>query len=147
MKEKYMKLALEEAKKAFNANEVPIGAVIVCNDEVVSFGYNMKEKLSNPIKHAEIIAIEDACNKRNTWYLDDCDIYVTVEPCLMCFGAINESRIKNIYYGIANEKYGFSNYVKDNYIVEKRINVEGGILSEESLEIVQNFFKSKRNNV
>ena len=106
MKEKYMTEAIKQEKKAYNKKEVPVGAVIVCNNKIIAKSYNMREKKKNVIKHAEIIAIAKACKKKKTWKLDDCEIYVTMEPCLMCFGAIMQARIKKIYYGIQNEKYG-----------------------------------------
>ena len=126
----YMKIALKEAEKSLKYDDVPIGAVIVCNNKVISKAHNMKEKLLISTKHAEIIAIEKACKKLNNWYLNDCTLYVTVEPCLMCCGAIIQSRVKRVVYATKNEKFGyvesidkvFENKKNNHYvIVEKGI--------------------------
>ena len=109
--EKYMKIAYKEAEKAYKNGEVPVGAVIVKDNIVVSKAYNKKEKYQCTTKHAEIIAIEKACKKLKTWHLDDCEIYITMEPCMMCTGAIIQSRIKKIYYAIENEKFGYLNKI------------------------------------
>lgn len=102
MVEKYMKMALFEAKKAYFEDEIPVGCVIVYKNEVIACGYNEKESKNSAIRHAEIVAIEEACGKLGTWHLDDCDLYVTLEPCMMCLGAIIEARIKNVYFGTRN---------------------------------------------
>ena len=98
MYEKIMKIALKNAKKALKHDEVPVGAVIVKNNKIISQAYNKKEKTKNVINHAEIIAISKACKKLKTWRLDDCEIYITMEPCMMCSGAIEQARIKKIIY-------------------------------------------------
>ena len=103
--EKYMKIAIEEAKKAANSGDIPVGAVIVKNGKVISVAHNEKEKNNSPLDHAEMIAIKNACKKLNTWHLDDCEIYITMEPCMMCTGAIIQSRIKKIYYAIENDEH------------------------------------------
>ena len=95
--EKIIELMLKEAEKAYNKNEVPVGAVVVRKGKIVSKAHNLKENKRNATKHAEIIAIDRACKKLKTWHLDDCEMYVTLEPCLMCVGAIIQSRIKKIY--------------------------------------------------
>ena len=100
----YMAEALKLAKKAFKAGEVPIGAVIVYNDKIIGKGYNQKEKKKNSLKHAELIAIDEACNNIGDWRLNDCEIYITLEPCMMCYGAIVETRINKIVYGLKREK-------------------------------------------
>lgn len=99
MVEKYMKMALLEAKKAYFEDEIPVGCVIVYKNEVIACGYNEKESKNSAIRHAEIVAIEAACGKLGTWHLEDCVLYVTLEPCMMCLGAIIEARIKNVYFG------------------------------------------------
>ena len=104
--EKYMKIAIEEAKKAANSGDIPVGAVIVKNGKVISVAHNEKEKNNSPLDHAEMIAIKNACKKLNTWHLDDCELYVTMEPCMMCAGALIQSRIKKVIYGVNNEKFG-----------------------------------------
>lgn len=101
-----MKMALLEAKKAYCEDEIPVGCVIVHKNEIIACGYNEKESKNSAIRHAEIVAIEAACGKLGSWRLDDCDLYVTLEPCMMCLGAIIEARIKNVYFGpkiIANK--------------------------------------------
>ena len=142
MKEKYMKEAINQAKKAYKKNEVPVGAVIVCDNKIIAKSYNMREKKKNAIKHAEIIAIAKACKKKKTWKLDDCEIYVTMEPCLMCFGAIMQARIKKIYYGIENEKYGYHKFVNKKTI--ENLKIENEIMKKESLDLVKVFFKNMR---
>ena len=138
----YMKLALKEAKKAFKQNEVPIGVVIVKNNKIISKAHNKKEKTKIVTKHAEIIAIEKACKKLKTWHLNDCILYTTVEPCLMCSGAIIQSRIKKVYFSTANEKFGeLLNQVKKK---NNRMDVDIGLYEEKSVELLQKFFKNKR---
>ncbi len=137
MNEYYMKLAIKQAKKALKHNEVPVGAVIVKNNKIISKAYNKKEKTKNVIKHAEIIAISQACKKIKNWRLDNCEIYVTMEPCMMCSGAIEQSRIKKIIYGIKNEKYGYTDNLKNIEIISQ-------ICEEECKNIVQTFFQKKR---
>ena len=99
MEEKYMKIALEEAKKAYNKDEIPVGAVIIKNGEVVAKAYNLKETKQDTTNHAEILAIKKASKKLGTWRLTDCEMYVTLEPCSMCAGALIQSRIKKVYIG------------------------------------------------
>ena len=137
MNEYYMNIAIKEAKKALKNGEVPVGAVIVKNNKIISKGYNKKESKNNAIKHAEIIAIEKACKKIKNWRLEDCVIYVTMEPCMMCCGAIEQSRIKKIVYGVKNEKYGYTQYLKN-------IKIESEIYDDICREMVQSFFKKKR---
>ena len=139
MHEKYMKLAIIEAKKAFKKDDVPIGCIIVKNNKILSRGYNKKENKNIATKHAEIVAIEKACKKLKTWHLDDCTIYATLEPCMMCLGAILQSRISNIVYGLENENFGA---LHDNEF--KNINIVKNILKEESKILLQNFFVEKR---
>ena len=147
MEEKYMKEALKEAKKSLLSDDVPVGAVIVLNNKIISRGHNMKEKNNDPTQHAEIIAIKKAAKKLNDWYLKDCIMYVTMEPCLMCIGALIQSRIKKIVYGIKNDKFGYVDSI-DNILSNKQNNhiveAKGNILANESKILVQNFFKTKR---
>ena len=142
-----MKEALKEAKKAYDKLEVPVGVVIVKDDKIIARAYNQKEMKNNPIKHAEIIAIEKACKKINNWRLIDCDMYVTLEPCPMCTGAIINSRIKKIYIGAMQEKTGACGSKVDlleKYKTETKIEVEFGILKNDCLKLVQDFFKELR---
>ena len=102
----YMRIAFEEAKKAYNESEVPVGCCIVQGDKVIAKAHNLREQKHDVTMHAEIVAIKKACAKLKRWILDDCVIYITAEPCLMCAGAISQSRIKTIVYSVASPKYG-----------------------------------------
>ena len=137
MNEYYMKLAIKQAKKALKHNEVPVGAIIVKNGKVLSKAFNKIEKTKDPTKHAEIIAISKACKKIKNWRLDDCEIYVTMEPCMMCCGAINQSRIKKIVYGTKNENYGNTKKLKNIKIISQ-------ICESECTKMIQTFFKKRR---
>ena len=146
-KEYFMKEALKEAKKAYNKLEVPVGVVIVKDDKIIARAYNQKEMKNSPIKHAEMIAIEKACKKLNNWRLNDCEMYVTLEPCPMCAGAIINSRIKKVYIGAVQEKTGACGSKVDlieEYRSETKIDVEFGILKDKCLKLVQEFFKELR---
>lgn len=147
MKERYMKLALVEAKKAFEIGEVPVGAVIVKDDIVLAKSYNKKEKEQTATSHAEINAINKASKKISNWRLNDCEIYVTLEPCPMCASAIKQSRIKKIYYGISILDSNTKKIVEE--ILSKNDNnslvfQEGNVLKKECLDILQKFFEQKR---
>ena len=146
-KEYFMKEALKEAKKAYKKLEVPVGVVIVKDNKIISKAYNQKEEKNSPIKHAEIIAIEKACKKLNNWRLNDCEMYVTLEPCPMCAGAIVNSRIKKVYIGAPQQKTGACgskvNIIED-YKTETKVDIEFGIMQEECLNIMQDFFKELR---
>lgn len=135
----YMNIALEEAKKASKKNEVPIGATIVKNNKVIAKAYNRKTLDNIATYHAEIIAIEKACKKLKTWYLDDCILYTTVEPCLMCTGAIIQSRIPKVVYGTNNEAFGYLSKLQDS-----KIEIVSGILKDECSQILTEFFKIQR---
>lgn len=142
----FMKESLKEAKKALKANEVPIGAVITKNGKIIARGHNSREKKQNAIKHAEIIAIEKACKKLKSWRLDDCEIYVTLEPCPMCAGAIANARIKKLIYG-AKEKTSGDNLC-EKILSSIRLNHKVEIIFDESSQdcatILTEFFKNKR---
>lgn len=150
MKEKifFMKQALKEAEKAYRKGEVPIGAVIVKDGKIISRGHNLKEIKKDTTKHAEIIAIEKASKKIDAWRLEDCDIYVTMEPCPMCMGAIINSRIRKIYYGIPDLKAGACGSVIDltTYKFNHIPTYEKNVLGEESKELLQRFFRELRAN-
>ena len=143
MEQKFMKEALIEAKKAYDKQEIPVGAVIVKNGRIISRAHNLKETKQTATAHAEILAIQKANKKLNNWRLVDCDIQVTLEPCDMCMGAILSSRIKNIYIGTLDpkkkEKIDINKY-KEEYDT----NIEYGIMQEKSEEILKNFFKDLR---
>ena len=140
---KYMIEALKEAKKACELGEVPIGAVIVKDNKIISRAFNKKESSNLATSHAEILAINKACKKLNNWRLLDCTLYVTVEPCLMCCGAIIQSRIKKVVYGTSNEYYGAVESI-DNTLKKYNIEVENNILQNECSNIMKEFFKKRR---
>lgn len=146
MKNKFMEAAYKEAIKARDEDEVPVGAVIVKNGKIIARAHNRKEKNNDPIGHAEILCIKKACKKVGDWYLKDCEMYVTLEPCVMCAGAIMHSRIEKVFYGAKDDKRGalgglfnlmeqkgFNHYFEINYL-EK---LECG-------QILKDYFKSKR---
>ena len=140
MNEKIMKIAFKESKKANKINEIPVGAVIIKNEKIISKGYNMKEKYNDPTMHAEIIAIRKACKKLKDWRLDDCTLFVTMEPCEMCLDVILESRIKNIVCGIKNKK----NSKVNDLIRKNQINIVYGVYEKKILEKLNAFFQKIR---
>ncbi len=147
IQEKFMKIALQQAQKAMAQDEVPVGAVIVKDDLILSRAYNKKEKNNCSVYHAEIEAIRKACKKLGNWHLDDCDIYVTLEPCSMCAGAIINSRIANVYFGAYDPKAGCCGTLY-NLPTDKRFNhtanVQGGILQQQCAQLLSDFFRQKR---
>ena len=142
-----MKEAIKEAKKALKKDEVPIGCVIVYEDKVIARGHNLRETKQLSTCHAEIMAIQKACKKLGTWRLEDCSLYVTLEPCPMCSGAILQSRIKDVYYGAYDPKGGCIDSCMKMYEV-KGFNhypqTHGGILEEECATLLKDFFREKR---
>lgn len=146
-KEFYMREAMVEAKKAEAINEVPIGAVIVRDGEIIGRGYNQRETTNRAITHAEMIAIDEANQTINNWRLENCALFVTLEPCVMCSGAIVLSRIPNVYYGASDFKGGTAGTLM-NLLEEDQFNhqsyVESGILQEECSEILSAFFRKLR---
>ena len=141
-----MKTAIEQANKAFSNGEVPVGAVIVKNGEIIATGRNMREEKQNALSHAEIEAINNACKNLGTWRLDDCEMYVTLEPCPMCTGAIINSRIKTLIFGAYDLKSGSVDSVINlcDYPYNHKVEIYGGIMEDECLEILQRFFKKLR---
>ena len=147
-KERFMKAAIKEALKAEMLDEVPIGCVVVKDNKIIARGYNVRETKHESTGHAEIKTLQKACKKLNSWRLEDCDLYVTVEPCIMCGGAIIQSRIKNVYFGAYDPKggaFGSSINILDAKNINHHPNVEGGILEKECAELIKEFFKRKRN--
>ena len=142
-----MKLALSEAETAFLNNEVPVGAVIVKNGKVIAAAHNRREEKQNALSHAEIEAINIACKKLGSWRLDDCEIYVTLEPCPMCTGAIINARIKTVIFGGYDNKMGAMDSVINlcDYPFNHKPEIYGGIMEDECLAILQKFFKKLRN--
>ncbi len=138
--EYFMQEALKEALKAYEQDEIPVGAVVVKDKKIISKAHNIKEQTNNVANHAEIIALQKASQKLNTWKLDGCDLYVTLEPCLMCYGAIKQSRINTVFLalpGNENKDYSCRRYIEDDILVDS-------VFKEESHELIKNFFKEKR---
>lgn len=145
--EKYMKMAIAQAKKAWKIDEVPIGCVIVFQDKVIARGYNRRNTDKNTLSHAELNAIRKASRKLGDWRLDDCEMYITLEPCQMCSGAIVQSRIKKVYIGCMNSKAGCAGSVLNLLQVEKfnhKVIIENGILEEECSNMLKSFFRELR---
>ena len=144
----FMQHALNLAKKAYRKGEVPVGAIITRNNKIVSEAYNRREKKQNALYHAEILAIDKACKKLKSFRLDDCEMYVTLEPCPMCSGAIINARLKKVYFGCPDLNYGCAgskyNFLQDKTF-EHLVDVEGGLLGEESKSLIKNFFVEIRN--
>ncbi len=143
----FMKEALKEAKKAEQILEVPVGAVIVKDNKIIARAYNQKETKCDTTKHAEILAIQKASKKLKAWRLTDCEMYVTLEPCSMCAGAIIQSRIKKVYIGAMDEKTGSCGSVYnlfEDYKFNHHVEAEYGICKEECEEIIKEFFKKIR---
>ena len=144
----FMEMALVEARKAEDIGEVPIGAVIVKDNKVIASGYNERETLKNPLAHAEIIAINNASKALDSWRLLECTLYVTIEPCSMCAGAIVNSRIQRVVIGAMDPKMGACGSVVDLVRHEKfnhRVELVQGVLEEECSNIIKQFFKKLRN--
>ncbi|MES2627900.1 MAG: nucleoside deaminase [Bacteroidota bacterium] len=140
--EYFMGMALKEAAAAFEDDEVPVGAVIVCNDRIIARGSNQTERLTDVTAHAEIIAITAAANHLGAKFLDECTLYVTLEPCVMCAGAIGWARPMRVVYGASDEKRGFSTV--QGRIFHPKTQITSGILAEECGNLVREFFRRKR---
>ncbi len=138
----YMRLALAEARKALDKGEIPIGAVIVCQGRVVARAHNLTETLTDPTAHAEMQAITMAANELGGKYLTDCTLYVTVEPCVMCAGAIGWAQLPHLVFGCRDEKRGFLTYAP--HALHPKATTEGGILEEECRQLMQDFFRERR---
>ncbi|MBO7480786.1 MAG: nucleoside deaminase [Bacteroidales bacterium] len=140
--EKYMRIALQEAREAELDGEVPIGAVVVCGDKVIAKAHNRTEHLHDVTAHAEIMAITSAEDYMNAKYLTDCTLFVTVEPCVMCAGAIAWAQLAEVVYGANDEKRGFSRY--SSQILHQKTKLTKGILTEDCEKIMKDFFAKKR---
>ena len=146
-KEKYMKEAIKEAIKAYKIEEVPVGAIIVKDGKIIARAHNKKETKKNATSHAEILAIQKACKKLESWRLTDCEMYVTLEPCSMCAGALINARIKKVYIGTEDAKTGACGSVLnllEDYKFNHKIEVEKYILKDECEKILKDFFKMLR---
>ena len=144
--EKFMKEALKEALKALKKDEVPVGCVIVKDNKIVGRGYDKRESTNDPSAHSEIIAIRKAAKKLGDWRLENCDLYVTLEPCAMCLGASILARIRRIIYGAENPKFGAISSVVNllNYKWNHKIKIVSGILKDECSNILKEYFRNKR---
>ncbi len=143
----YMKLALEEANKAGALGEIPVGAVVVRSGEVIARGHNLRETRQNALLHAEVVAIAQACEALGSWRLSDCDLYVTLEPCVMCTGAILNARLRRVYFGAYDDKMGSlkgGNTLFRDYCFQTPTEVYGGIMEQECLQLLQDFFQKQR---
>ena len=142
--EYYMMLALKEAKKAYEDGEIPVGAIVVLNEKVIAHGQNMSEKLNDPTAHAEMIALTSAFNLIGSKFLPDATLYVTLEPCLMCAGAIYWSRIGKIVYGADDDKNGYKKTTAANWPFHPKTELVRGVLKDQCAQIMTDFFKNKR---
>lgn len=142
--EYYMMLALKEAKRAYDEGEVPVGALVVMNEKVIARGYNMTEKLNDPTAHAEMIALTAAFNFLGAKYLPEATLYVTVEPCLMCSGALYWSKIGRVVWGADDEKNGYKHITRDEWPFHPKTEIVKGVLKEECTQLMKDFFKARR---
>jgi len=144
--EQFMQEALSEAQKAFVKGEVPVGAVLTCNEEIITRAHNQPLSRNDPTAHAEILAIREACQKKGNYRLPGCDLYVTLEPCAMCLGAAVQARIRRLIFGTLDPKSGAVESVMEFPFqrLNHRIKITGGVLGEECGKILKSFFKKKR---
>lgn len=145
-----MYAALQEAEKAFEEDEVPVGAVVVYKDRIIGRGYNQIERLKDATAHAEMIAITSAANYLGNWRLNECSIYVTVEPCIMCTGALLNSRIDELYFAVYDTKFGACGSIynlAEEFKTNHKIKVYSGLMASESEQLLKAFFSKKRNKI
>ena len=142
--EYYMMLALKEARRAYDEDEIPVGALIVLNEKIIARGYNMTEKLHDPTAHAEMIALTSAFGFLGSKYLPEATIYITVEPCLMCAGAMYWGKLKKIIWGAEDEKNGYKRITAANWPFHPKTEIVHGILRDECGQLMTDFFKKKR---
>jgi tRNA(adenine34) deaminase len=144
---RFMYAALQEAERAFEEDEVPVGAVVVYKNKIIGRGYNQIEKLNDATAHAEMIALTSASNHLQSWRLNECSIYITLEPCIMCTGALLSSRINDLYFAASDSKFGACGSVHnlaENSKTNHTIKVFSGILAQESEDLLKSFFAKKR---
>lgn len=149
-KYRFMYAALQEAEKAFEENEVPVGAVVVYKDKIIGRGYNQVERLNDATAHAEMIALTSASNHLSSWRLNECSIYVTLEPCIMCTGALLNSRINELYYAASDTKFGACGSIynlAEEFKTNHKIKVYSGLMASESEQLLKAFFSKKRNKI
>lgn len=142
--EHFMKQALKEAELAFEEGEIPIGAVVVVNNKIIARGHNMTERLNDPTAHAEMIALTSAFSQIGAKYLPDATLYVTVEPCLMCAGALYWSKVTRIVWGADDEKNGHKRITRDEWPFHQKAEILKGVLKEDCAKLMKDFFKDKR---
>ncbi len=142
--EQYMRLAIQEAKKAFDRDEVPVGAVLVIGERIIARSHNQVELLNDSTAHAEILSLTTAYNALGSKYVPDATLYVTVEPCLMCCGALHWSKIARVVFGAYDDKNGYRKYTGENNPFHPKTELVGGILEHECAEIMKSFFRAKR---
>lgn len=141
----YMQQALREAERAFAEDEIPVGAIVVCQNRIIARAYNQTEKLTDVTAHAEMLAITSAAHHLGAKYLPECTLYVTLEPCMMCAGAIYWAQLGKIVYGASDEKRGYKQLQNaKNSIMHPKTNIVGGILAAECSQLMQRFFAAKR---
>jgi tRNA(adenine34) deaminase len=140
--EYFMREALKEAKRAFDADEIPVGAIVVCNNRIIARAHNLTERLNDVTAHAEMQAITSAANFLNGKYLNECTMYITLEPCVMCAGALSWSQIGKIVYGASDTKRGFN--LVGNKILHPKTELISGIIANECSELLKTFFQKKR---
>ena len=140
---KFMKLALKEAKKAGEKGDIPVGCVIVKDEKVIAKAYNKKHLTNDPTNHAEILAIKKACKLVNDFRLEGTEVYITLEPCIMCYGALLSARVKTIYFGAYDKKYSI-NDINRNLKFNHTAEITGGVMEEECGEILSTFFEKLR---
>lgn len=138
----YMKKALEEARRAYDEDEIPVGAVVVCNDRIIARAHNLTETLTDVTAHAEMQVITAAAGVLGGKYLNECTLYVTLEPCVMCAGAIGWSQMKRLVYGASDEKRGYTKFAPQS--LHPRTEVTSGVLADEAVTLMTDFFKAKR---
>lgn len=144
----FMRLALDEARKAARCGEVPVGAILVCDDKIVGRGYNLREKLQDPTAHAEMIALREGARNLGSWRLEGCSLYVTLEPCPMCAGALIQARVGRLIYGTADPKGGAVESITallDVAGFNHKVSVTGDLMAREAKELLQEFFRNLRN--
>ncbi len=142
--EHFMKQALREANDAFHEDEVPIGAVVVINNQIIARGHNQVERLNDPTAHAEVLAITSACSHLGAKYLPDATLYVTIEPCHMCAGALYWSKLQRVVFGASDIKRGYHFFYGDKNPFHPKTEVEGGVLADECTKLIKDFFKARR---
>jgi len=142
--EQFMRQALREAQDAYFEGEVPIGAVLVINNKIIARGHNQVERLNDPTAHAEVLTITSACSHLSSKYLPDATLYVTIEPCHMCAGALYWSKLQRVVYGATDVKQGFHFFYGEKSPFHPRTEITGGILADECAKLIKDFFKERR---